>query len=255
MIKPKRQQFIEKKLKENGNVFVAELKDLLQCSEETIRRDIREMEEQGKLIRIHGGAYLPEKFDKGVPFVLREGMYEQEKEDMAGIAVSMIKNNSVVFLDSSSTCLHLAQRIRDSGKIVTLITNSLRICNVFSQKKSDVNLICLGGRFHQETSSFTGYTATEAISHNFADIAFISCPAIHIERGLSDNNINESEIRKSMLNNAHQRVLVVDHTKLGSISDILFYPLDNIHKIITDKELNPEWCEYCKKSSIEVHYA
>lgn len=253
MIKPKRQELIENKLKENGNVFVAELKDSLQCSEETVRRDIKEMEEQGKLIRIHGGAYLPEKYDKGVPFELREGMYEQEKNDMADIALAMIKNNSVIFLDSSSTCLHLAKKIRDSGKIVTLITNSLRICNVFSQKKSDVNLICLGGRFHQETSSFTGYTTTDSIKFNYADIAFISCPALHMERGLSDNNLNEAEVRKTMLNNANQKVLIVDHTKFGSISDILFYPLDDIHKIITDKRLDANWREYCIQSSIEVY--
>lgn len=254
MIKPERQQFIEKKLNESGSILVSELSSLLRCSEETIRRDIREMENLGKLIRIHGGAYLPEKHDKGVPFGLREMMYEKEKEKMATIAVSMIKDHSVITLDSSSTCLKLAEAILKCNKVVTLITNSLRICNVFDQKKSDVNVICLGGQLHQENSSFTGYKTTDALKQNYADISFISCSAIHQEYGLSDNNLNEAEVRKMMLNNSHMKVLIADHTKFDSISDILFYPLEKVHKIITDRKLSTEWEAFCRKSSIEVHY-
>ena len=75
MLKLERQLFIEKELHEKGSVLVSELSKVLDCSEETIRRDIKEMEAAGKLNKIHGGAYLPDKYDKGVPIELRESFF------------------------------------------------------------------------------------------------------------------------------------------------------------------------------------
>ena len=91
MLKLERQLFIEKELHEKGSVLVSELSKVLDCSEETIRRDIKEMEAAGKLNKIHGGAYLPDKYDKGVPIELRESFFASEKEQMADKAVDIIK--------------------------------------------------------------------------------------------------------------------------------------------------------------------
>ena len=155
MLKLERQLFIEKELHEKGSVLVSELSKVLDCSEETIRRDIKEMEAAGKLNKIHGGAYLPDKYDKGVPIELRESFFASEKEQMADKAVDIIKDHSVIMLDSSTTCLKLAEAIISSGKCITLITNSLRISSLFHSQSSNVNLICLGGQLHRATASFT----------------------------------------------------------------------------------------------------
>lgn len=255
MLKLERQILIEKELQKKGSVLVSELSKALICSEETIRRDIKEMEVAGKLNKIHGGAYLPDKYDKGVPIELRETFFANEKEKMAMKAVDIIKDHSVIMLDSSTTCLTLAQSIIDSGKCVTLITNSLRISSLFNTQTSAVNLICLGGQLHKATASFTGYRTTEGLQQNFADISFISCPAINLAHGLSDNNLNEGQVRKNMLEHSHYRVLIVDHTKIDSIADVLFYDVSKIDCIITDEKLNEEWEYFCEKSSIEVIYS
>lgn len=255
MLKLERQLFIERELHEKGSVLVSELSKTLDCSEETIRRDIKEMESAGKLNKIHGGAYLPDKYDKGVPIELRESFFASEKEQMADKAVDIIKEHSVIMLDSSTTCLKLAEAIISSGKCITLITNSLRISSLFNTHSSNVNLICLGGQLHRATASFTGYRTTDSLKQNFADISFISCPALHMQHGLSDNNLNEGEVRKQMLMNSHFKVLIVDHTKFDSISDVLFYDLKEVDMIITDQQLPESWEEYCQKSSIEIVYA
>lgn len=255
MLKLERQNIIEKELHEKGSVLVSELSKLLECSEETIRRDIKEMEVAGKLNKIHGGAYLPDKYDKGVPIELRETFFENEKELMAMKAIEIIKEHSVIMLDSSTTCLKLAEAIVLSGKCVTLITNSLRISSLFNAKSSNVNLICLGGQLHKPTASFTGYRTTDNLKQNFADISFISCPSAHLVHGLSDNNLNQGEVRKHMLENSHYKVLIVDHTKIDSISDVLFYDISTIDLIITDIKLPITWEEYCKEASIEIIYS
>ena len=255
MLKHKRQQIIEERLNSKGSVLVSELSKELNCSVETIRRDIKEMESLGILKKIHGGAYLPSKYDKGVPIELRETFFEEEKANMAIKAVELINENTVIMLDSSTTCVKVAQAIINSGKCVTLITNSLKICSLFNSQSSNVNLISLGGQLHKPTASFTGYRTTDMLTQNFADISFISCPAAHVEHGLSDNNLNEGEVKKHMLMHSRRKVLIIDHTKVNSIADVLFYDLSDIDIIITDSPLPNNWTKFCNKSSIEIIYS
>ena len=254
MLKHERQSFIERELQNKGSVLVSELSKQLRCSEETIRRDIKEMEADNRLEKTYGGAYLPENYDKGYPIELRETLLKSEKEEMTRKAVEMIKDHSVLMLDASTTCLELVNALIQAKKIVTVITNSLRICTLVNSQICNINLICLGGQLHKLTASFTGYKTTEQIQQIFADISFISCPAANIQFGLSDNNLKESEVRKAMLEYSHKKVLIADHTKIDSIADILFYKLSKIDVLITDQELPYTWVEYCNQSSIEVIY-
>ena len=131
MLKVERQNIIEQEIKKQGFVMVPGLSKLLSCSEETIRRDLREMEANGRLLRTHGGAYLIEQYDKGYPLELRQAYYPHVKERLADQALSYIKENDVVMLDSSTTCLAIATAILDRGLKITLITNSLAIFDNF----------------------------------------------------------------------------------------------------------------------------
>ena len=111
MLKIERQNLIDQDLRKAGYVLVPELSEKLRCSEETVRRDLREMEIAGKLVRTHGGAYLVEKYDKGYPIELRKSYLQHTKERMAAAAVSIIQENDMVMLDSSTTCLTIAEAI------------------------------------------------------------------------------------------------------------------------------------------------
>ena len=255
MLKHERHTFIERELQSKGSVLVSELSKQLNVSEETIRRDIKEMEADNRLEKTYGGAYLAENYDKGYPVELRETLLKSEKEVMSKVALELIEDHSVIMLDSSTTCLELVKSIINSKKIVTIITNSLHICSLVNNQICNINLICLGGQLHKLTASFTGYKTTEGICQNFADISFVSCPAANIKFGLSDNNLKESEVRKAMLEYSHKKVLILDHTKIDAIADILFYKLTKVDVIITDTQLPDSWVEYCNQSSIEVIYS
>lgn len=255
MLKIDRHNIIEKELHKKRSVLISDLSKLLECSEETIRRDLREMEKANKLCRIHGGAYLPEKYDKGVPIQLRETFYIEEKEQMAQRALNCIKDNDVIMLDSSTTCLKLAEALIASQLNITLITNSLRICNLCESYQSNINLICLGGKFHSSTSSFIGYHTLDNLSVYYADKCFISCPFVDTKYGLSDNNFDSAKIRELMIKNSKEHFLLMDHTKVGNKSDILFANLKDIDVLITDYKLSREWAETCKKLNCKIDYA
>lgn len=254
MLKIERQNLIEQEIRKAGYVLVPALSESLSCSEETIRRDLKEMEKDGRLVRTHGGAYLIEKHDKSYPIELRRSYLQRTKERLAEAAVAEIHENDVVMLDSSTTCLAIAELILNRRLNITLITNSLAICDLFSSVNNDINLIAVGGTFRKRTSSFADPHTVEAVRRFYADLAFISCPKLSIEFGLSDNHISEANVRKQMMRNAKKKVLVVDHTKFEGTATILFAGPEEADLIITDQRLPEEAELYAARHGIELRY-
>lgn len=254
MLKIDRQTIIEQELEKNGSVLIPALSELLKCSEETIRRDLKELESIGKLTRTHGGAYLMEKYDKSYPTKLRKIFYQDVKVQLARQALRYVKENDVIMLDSSTTCLTLAEALLNSHISVTIITNSLPICNLCNDQISNINLLCVGGSFRRRTSSFVGYHATDMLLSYCADKSFVSCPKITLEQGMSDNQLDESRIRESMLAHSQQKILLLDHTKFGPDANILFGHLKDIDVLITDWKLPAQWDQFCLANGIELDY-
>lgn len=254
MLKIDRQTMIEQELMKKGSVLIPSLSELLHCSEETIRRDLKELESGGKLTRTHGGAYLMEKYDKSYPTKLRKVYYQDVKAKLAGRALDYVQENDVVMLDSSTTCLTLAEAMIARHISVTIITNSLLICDLCNEQATDINLVCLGGTFRQRTSSFTGYHTTDILSGYCADRAFVSCPKLTLEQGLSDNHLGESKVREGMLEHSHQKILLMDHTKFDASANILFRGFQNADVLITDEPLSAAWEQSAQKSGLHLDY-
>lgn len=254
MLKIERQTMIERELEKQGCVLVPALSGLLHCSEETVRRDLKEMEFAGKLTRTHGGAYLLEKYDKSYPTNLRKTYFQGTKSRLARQALHYVQENEVIMLDSSTTCLTFAEALLREKISLTIITNSLPICDLCSESNADVNLVCVGGTFRRRTTSFTGYHTTDVLGSYRADKAFVSCPKVTLEYGLSDNHINEARVRECMFKHAQSRYLLLDHTKFGPSANVLFDGLSAADVIITDQKLPPEWEEFAQRSQIVVDY-
>ena len=255
MLKIERQNLIEQELRKAGYVLVPGLSEMLRCSEETIRRDLREMEMAGRLTRTHGGAYLVEKSDKGYPIELRKSYLQHTKQRMAAVAVREIRQNDMIMLDSSTTCLAIAEMILALEMNVTLVTNSLAVCNLFSEENTNVNLIGVGGVFRRRTSSFADPNTVEALRHYYADKAFISCPKLSVTYGLSDNHISEANVRRQMLKSAKKKILVVDHTKFEGTANHLFEGLESVDLIITDQQIPDDFEAFTNLRQIQVLYS
>ncbi|PKM52215.1 MAG: DeoR/GlpR transcriptional regulator [Firmicutes bacterium HGW-Firmicutes-7] len=256
MLKIDRQKAIEEELRAHGSVLISDMSQKLDCSEETIRRDLKEMEKEKKLARIHGGAFLPEEHDKSVPIQLRETFFSTEKERMAShVMKNYIQEEDIIMLDCSTTCLTLAKQLLLSNMKLTIITNSLCICNLFSTASTNkVKLICLGGTLRQRSSSYIGYQTTQALSTYLADKCFISCPAIDMKHGLIDNNMNEGQIRKGYIHQARQRFLVADHTKFSEKSDVIITGLKDLDVVITNKPLSKSWEQTLQDANLFIDY-
>lgn len=239
MLKLERHKFIEDQLLENGSIIVSALSQELNVTEETIRRDLEELEKQKKLKRVHGGAYLPKEYDKEVPIRIRENIYKTEKEKIANKAMEFIQSNDTIMLDSSTTAYEIAVKIKESKIKVTIITNSLKISQL-AENSSKIKLICTGGVLRRSSDSFVGYTATNSLSQFFADKAFVSCSTLCLTHGVTDNSSIEGALRQIMLKNANKTYLIVDYTKFDTPSLFKIADLSEIENIITDKNLDKE---------------
>ncbi len=253
MIKVVRQNKILEYLDINGSLSISIIAKELDCSEETIRKDLIELEKESKLVRTHGGAYIEYKYHHGFSLNIRETLLKNEKIYIANKAIDIIKERDTIMLDSSTTCIELAKKIIDSKIIVTIITNSLQIANLCEMSET-VKFILIGGNFRKKNKSFVGYLATEALSAYHADISFVSYPSINMEFGFGDNKLEELKIRNLMLKHSKKKVLLLDHTKFDDNDSIVFSKMEPVDLIVTDKKLSKKWEDFLKKENINVRF-
>ena len=256
MLSIERQNFIENELKIHGSVLISDISAKLSCYEETVRRDLTELEKNGRLIRVHGGAYLPSDTDKGVPVKIKQTLLPEEKNKIAEIVIrDFIKEKDTIFLDSSTTCVTLAKKIIDLDIKVTIITNSLITFKIYCDSGcQNVKLIGIGGNYRERACSFVGYDTTNQISNYSADKCFLSPSAISLTLGLLDNSSNECQIRKAFIKQSREHYLISDHTKFSDTADYVICNLKQIENIITDDKLDKVWTDAFNELGIKYTY-
>ncbi|MBE3595762.1 MAG: DeoR/GlpR transcriptional regulator, partial [Hydrogenibacillus sp.] len=237
----------------HGNVVVSDLSKRFNVTEETIRRDLEKLEKEGQLIRTHGGAYLSEYVTKEYPIALREIAYVEEKKQIATISAELIQSGDTIMLDASTTSLFIARFLKRMRKKVTVITNALKVEMELADQEQ-IKLVSTGGTLRTSSLSHVGYAATRSLATYFADKAFVSCTAVHPNKGLMDSNEYEAEVRKRMLAQAEQKILVADHTKFGKTAFNLIATIDDIDMVIVDRPLSEEWRATFESHGVEVRH-
>lgn len=197
-------------LKEKKSATVAELSEKFFASPATIRRDLKEMQHMGLLERSHGGAVYYESADEVSIFVRLE-KNAKEKELTASIALKHLPDFQSVFIDNSSSCLALAQRLNLANK--TVITNGLQIASVLSRQEN-VNIIMPGGEVHYNTNSVTGSMTCDAMRRFFVDVMFSSCAAI-FEGSTFEHSLDTMQLKRRAFERSKRRYLLADSSKLS----------------------------------------
>lgn len=255
MLKIERQKYIEEFIQKTGSIIISDISTQLNCSEETIRRDLKELENKGVLKRTHGGAFLTDYEDKTIPSNLRNLYIPKEKDEISKIALeNYIHDYDIIILDSSTTCLHLASMISKKNMKITIITNSLSIITLFENQLGNTKLIVTGGKYKTKSHSFVGPRTIDFLSSYSVPYSFISCSAIDIDFGILDNNENECEIRKAIIKHSRNRILLVDHTKFSDSGEFIISNFSNIDIVITDKKPQNTWLIFFKNHNIKILY-
>lgn len=242
-----RKNKIKQLLLENKNVTVVELSDKFSVSEETIRRDLKALENEGVAKRTHGGAVLAERVSGVVNTNDLKNIFVESKRTISKLARPLVKNGDCIFLDSSTTSYYVSDGLKDMQ--LTVVTNSLDILTKLS-RFPNINLIAVGGNLSRSRKCFVGINAIKILQNYYFDIALLSCRTLSLSEGVTDSNDEEAEIKRLVSERTRNLVLMADYSKFNKVSFTKVFDLNIIDYLITDKPLNNEWIEYMETHQI-----
>ncbi len=285
MLSEQRYERIMYLLEEEGSVKTSSLCNLLSASRETIRRDLENMEAQGMLRRIRGGAMkLDSSIDKFsqektaannnggdvssdnsknlsglfsesnlryAPFDKRKNEHSLNKEKIAWEAAKYISEGQAIALDSGTTALELARVIKQRFHSLTVVTNSLPVAIELADAEG-ITLVMTGGIYSSDERAFTSDLATLIFSKINIDILFLTTCGISVERGITYQRVDEIIVQDKMMEASSKTIVIADSSKLGANSLVRMCGIDRISMIITDSSAPEEQTKALEQAGVKV---
>ena len=232
------------------SVKVHELSEALYVSTATVRRDLAKMEKTGVIKRSHGGAVLFDSSSAESAISVRELENIKEKKKIAGLALSFISSNSVIFMDSSSTAGMVIPYL-SQFKYLTVITNGLKNALLLSEK-TEAKIYMPGGVVSTRSNSLLGSDTLDYLSNLNAGLAIFSCSGLTPNNGVTDASFEQSKLKKALIRNSKVRVLLCDSSKFGGIYMCRTCGFEELDYILTDKRPQTGFIEAAAKHGCEI---
>jgi DeoR/GlpR family transcriptional regulator of sugar metabolism len=223
-----RKQHILEVLRRTGQVVAKELSQELAVSEDTIRRDLRELAAEGLLQRVHGGA-LPASPAMG-DFTARLNVATDEKKMIGRAAAGMVHAGQVVILDGGTTAVQIARHFPAALK-ATVVTHSPTIA-VELVGHQNIEVILIGGRLFKHSVVSVGAPAIESIGRIRADAYFMGVTGIHPEAGLTTGDFEEAHVKRALSASAAETIVLASPEKLNAVSPYVIASLSEITGMI-----------------------
>lgn len=230
MLKEERQQAILGWLQRDGKVLASELSAALGISEDTVRRDLRELGEAGLLLRVHGGA-LP-RSPAATTYTARQQQAPAAKAAIAAAAAALVRPGQVVIMDGGTTTLQVVNHL-PPDLAATVITNSPPIATALADHPQ-IEIILIGGRVHKGALVAVGVPAVEALRGVRADLCFLGVCSLHPDAGISVPDLEEAYVKRAMIASAAEVVALASAEKLGTAAPYIVEPLHALTHLVTE---------------------
>lgn len=245
---PGRQQDILRRALTDKIVRIKDLAAELGVHEMTVRRDIDALCEQGKLLRVHGGAQLLERTSEEISQQMRLAQNVEAKEQIARAALSLIQDGDTVALDASTTSLALA-RLLPTRK-VQAIACSLDAANVLAA--GGVPFLMIGGNFHAPARSFVGAFFLDTLQRLHPDLVFFSAKGYTPEAGFTDPHLPEVGSKQALIRSGSSVVALVDHSKFGHKALATIATNADVNTLITDQPPSEQFQTHIENADIHL---
>lgn len=252
MLYTERVEIILQQLQLQSTVKVVELSRLLHVSVDTVRRDLKAMEQQGMIKYIHGGACLPETISSFLNFTGREIIHSELKREASKKAISYIKKGDLIALNSGTTNTILAQELVNIDKEITVVTNNYAAINILLQSDR-IHLISIGGDIDPLERSSYGTVCEKEFGQYYPDIAFLSINAVNCDDGYTDFRFHEIGVLKLLAKQAKRVIAVMDSSKLEKRSKRKVLSPDEIHILVMDDQVSKEVKKKYSESGIQIY--
>jgi len=248
MLTTQRKQQILAYLKRDGQVIAKSFAESLGVSEDTIRRDLRELAREGLLQRVHGGA-LPSS-PAVADFAGRERITPEGKVAIGRAAAAMIEPGQVVILDGGTTAREVARHI-SHGLHATVVTHSPTIA-LELVGKPNIDVILLGGRLFRHSVVSVGAVTIAAIAEIHADTFFLGVTGVHPKTGLTTGDYEEAAVKRALSHAAAETFVLASSEKLGAASPYAVVGLDEISGLITENAADEGLARPFEKLGVRV---
>lgn len=228
-------------------IAVSSLATTLSVSEETIRRDLAELERRGLLRRVHGGAVQP-RLDHEQPLIERGKQNMRGKTRVGELATTMLGDGMSVFIDTGTTTLAFARQL--IGKNITVTTNSLDIALLLGQSLPRVNLT--PGTLRTKDNALVGYETIAYIGRYFYDMAFMGIGGCDISLGWMDYEEHESTLRQAIRSRAKRRVMLADFGKYDRQAYLKTFGLEEPLTVVCDRQPPERFLQEFARHEVEV---
>ncbi|TYP01783.1 DeoR/GlpR family DNA-binding transcription regulator [Xenorhabdus doucetiae] len=235
MTPPERRDFIYRHLHEYKTVSIGDLVELLNVSHMTVRRDIRLLEDEGKIISVTGGIQLNNALRQELPWNEKALINHRYKRVLGKYAASLVKDGQVVYLDAGTTTFEIAQVLAERFNL-TIVTNDFSITQ-YLINKPQLNLFHTGGQVDKRNYSCVGNTAAMVLRTLNIDIAFISTSSWDLEHGISTPYEEKVFVKQMLLEIARRKILISDSSKYGKYGMFRVCSLSNLNDIVCDDKL------------------
>lgn len=232
MLKEERHEYILNCISRNNRIYVTALSAELEVSDDTLRRDLTELEQKGLLTKVHGGA-IP-KSGISIEFTDRLNTAIASKQQMAAKVIPLFKEGDVILIDGGTSNLEIARQLPKNFKL-TIYTNSFPIVNVlFNHLNLDV--IFLGGKVFPSSQVTVGISVFQALQTVHPDWSVIGISDIHPEKGLTSPDREEGMIKRFMIERGKKRIVLADSYKLNTARAYHVASLGDIDYLVTEDD-------------------
>lgn len=244
---PQRRDLILDRLYEQGSVEVTTLAEHMRVSESTIRRDLRRMADEGLVELTHGGASV--LGNANFSFYAKSARNADAKHAIGRLAATLVDDSDQIFLDSGTTCLALARRLR-ARRNLSAIVNSARTAQELVSPGA--NVILLGGKFRPERMDSVGPLAAATLERLHGFKAFIGSDGVARDFGPTSIDIESASLFGQAVANAREAVLMVDATKFDTTALYRIVDWRSITTLVTDRHPGPEWAAFLEQRAIRL---
>ena len=241
MLAEQRARTILQLVSQRQTVSVADLCELTGASEATIRRDLNALDRQGKLYKIHGGATSleEEEFLAREPDADTKRLYAREKERIARYAAGLVGEDDVVYLDTGTTALHMAEHLKGSKAL--FVTSSVEFACRLTEHS--LNVYVLGGMLKPGTVDVVGAEALSALGRfNFTKV-FLGASGVSVSQGFTTPDPEAAALKRIAASRAQSVYMLADSTKFGRVTAATIFPLEEA-VIVTERLADARYREY-----------
>jgi DeoR family glycerol-3-phosphate regulon repressor len=232
-----------------GEARVVDLANRLRVSDETIRRDLKGLEAERLIRKIHGAFLPPEPL--GEPrFDRRMALEEEAKKAIARLAAAQVRDGDAILLDTGSTTAYVARALHGHRNLL-VVTNSVDIARTLATRNGN-RVYMAGGELRADDGAALGVSATAFVQQFRVRLYFLSVGAIDLEDGLMDFHLEEAEFSRVAMRRAERTIVVADHTKFGRRALVSVCPLSAVQTLITDKPLRAPFQDRLRRAEATV---